>query len=169
MKKFIAFFVLISLFVGISAQEEEFQVPKKYKIKTEEDCTQYKEDFKKCVNWLLETPLNQDVKKRKLASAFFMQWLTVTETVTIEMNTDVVKFGKDGNLMIIFMAAWAKDVLDSEDNHKDILRGSLIGINAMIDFYEKNKDDMDKNSDIEKYIKLKAKGKLDETITKKLK
>lgn len=169
MKKFIALFALLSLFVGISAQEDEFQVPKKYKIKTEEDCTKYKEDFVKCIDWLINTPINESPSKRKSANDFFLQWLTVTETVTIEMNTDVVNFGKDGNLMIIFMAAWAKDVIETEDNHKDILRGSLIGINAMIDFYQKNKDEMEKNSDIEKYIKLKEKGKLEETIQKKLK
>ena len=160
---------MLSIFIGISAQEDEFQVPKKYKIKTEEDCTTYKEDFKKCVNWLLETPMNVEAKKRESANDFFIQWLTVTKTVTIEMNTDIVTFYNDPNLLIVYMAAWAKHVLDNEDNHRDQLKGNLVGINAVIDFYQKNKDFLDKNSAVEKYIKLKEKGKLEETIQKKIK
>lgn len=169
MKNFIALFALLSLFVGISAQEDEFQVPKKYQIKTEEDCAKYKEDIKKCVVWLMETPSNVEKNKRASASKFLLKWIEITSDVSIILDSRVQTFMEDPELLTIFIAGWAKDVLDTEDNHKDPVRGNLAGINAVIDYYQKNKEFLEKNSAVEKYIKMKEKGKLEETIQKKYK
>lgn len=169
MKNFIALFVFISLFIGVSAQDDEFQVPKKYQMKTEEDCAKYKEDIVKCIDWLMETPANVQKNKRASANKFFFKWIEMTKDVSILLDGEILTFVDNPDLLAIFAAGWAKDVLDSNDNHKDAYRGCLAGVNAVIDYYQKNKEFIPKNKGVEKYIKLKEKGKLEETIAKRTK
>jgi hypothetical protein len=166
MKNFIALFVFISLFIGVSAQDDEFQVPKKYQMKTPEESDKYKEDIVKCIDWLMETPANVQKNKRASANKFFLKWIEMTKDVSILLHPKILTFMDNPDLFAIFAAGWAKDVLDSNDNHRDAYRGCLAGVNAVIDYYQKNKDYIPKNKGVEKYIKLKEKGKLESSIEK---
>jgi hypothetical protein len=57
--------------------------------------------------------------------------------------------------------------LETKD-FKSELNGNVAGVNAVISFYEKNKAEIGKEKAVEKYIKLKAKGKLESSIKSKL-
>ena len=46
------------------------------------------------INWLEDTPLDQDTQKRKGQYALLVGWLTNSPTVTIEVDSKVLTFTK---------------------------------------------------------------------------
>ena len=169
MKKLITIMAFISLSFGCFAQNDPYQVPKNYDVTTAEACNQLNPEIIRCVDWLINTPYNLEPIKRGDANKFFIDWITVSADVHVTIRTKVVKFANQEDLLVIFMAGWTKDVFTSNHNHKDIQRGTLAGLNAVITFYENNKEFIEKNKDIEKLIKLKKCGKLEWYVARKLK
>jgi hypothetical protein len=64
------------------------------------------------------------------------------------------------------MWGWTKYAIETKD--KSEVASNIKGIEAAIDFYNRNKDLLQKDKAIEKYIKMKDSGKLEGYITKKL-
>lgn len=169
MKKLISMMLFVTISFGCFAQEEPFQVPKNYNLSTAEACTPFNAEILRCIDWLLNTPYNLEPIKRSDANKFFIEWITNSADVHVTIKTKIVKFANEEDLLVIFMAGWTHDVLVNNDNHKDLQRGTLAGLNAVITFYESNKEFIQKNKDIEKLIKLKKCGKLEWYIARKLK
>ena len=148
---------------------QEFQVPKNVKIENDADCDKYQADILQSIEWMINTPINDQVKKRKEVNSFFIQWLTVTSKVSVVYNTDIANFTESKpEFMMIFMAGWTKYVLETKDNTNKLM-GNIKGIDAVIDFYNKNKEEIGKDKAIEKLIKLKKDNKLEDHINKFLK
>lgn len=169
MKKLIPIIAFISISFGSFSQNDSYQVPKNYNVATAEACTELNPEVLRCIDWLLNTPYNLEPIKRGDANKFFIDWITVSADVHITIRTKIVKFANQEDLLVIFMAGWTQDVLTNHDNHKDIQRGTLAGLNAVITFYEINKEFIERNKDIEKLIKLKKCGKLEWYVARKLK
>lgn len=146
---------------------QEFEVPKDYSLENPEDYTNQRNNVIKAVNWLENTPINQETKKRKEVNAFLMQWLTGTPDVTISLNPEIITFMDCPDCLMVFMGSWAKYALENKD-YKNELQGSLVGIESVIKLYENNKNSIGKNKAIEKYMKLKDKGKLADDIKSKI-
>ncbi len=164
MKTITSIFILLIIPLGLLAQE--FNVPKDYKLDKAEDYAPYEQDIIKCVDWLAKTPLNEQQNKRKEANAFLLKWLTGSPNVHLEIKQEIVTFmGTSPDLLMIFMGGWAKYSLESKDFDNKI-KGSKAGIETVIDFYNANREFMSKDKNVEKFIKMKNKGKLDEYITK---
>jgi hypothetical protein len=164
--KSITLTLVLALFsIGLFSQE--FEVPKNYKLDKAEDYALYEQDIIKCVDWLMKTPLNEQKAKRKEANAFLLKWLTGSPNVTIEIKPEIVTFmGTSPDLLILFMGGWAKYALESKD-FKNKIAGSMAGIEAVIEFYTKNKAFLKKDKNVEKYAKMKNKGTLKAYIEKK--
>ncbi len=162
MKK-ISFLLIMSIsFLGLYGQD--FQVPKNVKIETEADCEKYQADILKCIDWMINTPINSQKDKRKEANGFFILWLTVTSKVSVEIKTEIFNFTESNSeFLMIFMAGWTKNVIETKDNTNK-LSGNIKGIEAVIDFYTKNIDVIGKDKNIEKYMKMKKDGKLENYI-----
>lgn len=167
MKK-LSFLLIMSIsFLGLCGQD--FQVPKNVKIETEADCDKYQSDILQCIDWMINTPINDQVKKRKEVNSFFILWLTVTSKVSVVYNTDIVNFTESKpEFMMIFMAGWTKYVIETKDNTNKLM-GNIKGIEAVIDFYNKNKEEIGKDKTVENLIKLKKDDKLEDYIKKYLK
>lgn len=162
MKTTILSLILMIISFGLYAQD--FEVPKNYKLDQAEDYAAYEQDIVNCFNWLMETPINKQIVKRKEANAFLLQWLSGSPNVHLEIKKEIVTFMETSpELLMIFMGGWAKYSLESED-FSSKLAGNLAGIEYVIEFYTKNKDLMPKDKNVEKYIKLKNKGTLKEYI-----
>ena len=69
--------------------------------------------------------------------------------------------------LVIFLGAWNKLALEKRDINN--IDGNIAGLEAMILFYTKNKVFLGEDKNIEKYVKLKEKGKLKSFIESKLK
>lgn len=151
---------LITLFLTIlfiqSGFSQEFNVPNNVKLESDEDFRKYEADILNCINWLENTPVNQNSNKRKKASTFLMLWATGTPTVTIEMQSfqlDLTK--KNSSLLIDFIGGWIKYVVENPSEKNNIQQGNIAGINSIIKVYSANKDNgMKKDKRIEKLIKM---------------
>jgi len=164
MKTITLTFVLTIISIGLFSQN--FDLPKNYKFEKVEDYAVYEEDVVKCVDWLMETSLNEEVAKRKEANAFLFAWLSGSPNVSIEIKQEIVTFmGTSPDLLMIFLGGWTKYSLESKDFENKVA-GSMAGIESVIEFYTKNKDFMPKDKNVEKYIKMKRKGKLEAYIQK---
>lgn len=162
MRAIILTLIFTSISLGLFSQD--FEVPKDYKLDKAEDYAAYEADVINCFDWLMETPLNEQKAKRKEANAFLFVWLSGSPNVQIELKQDVVTFaGTSPDLMLIFMGGWAKYSLESQD-FTDKVAANLAGIESVIEFYKANRKVMSKDKNVEKYIKMKDKGTLDEYI-----
>lgn len=161
MKRLILFAFLC--LVCLQAFSQSFEVPADYKFETKDDYSKYEQDVIEGVNWLLKTPLNQEQAKRKEVNAFLMEWLSGSPSVTIEVNSEIVTFMDCPDCLMVFLGGWAKHTLETKDN-SDKLKGNLAGIESVIKFYELNKATIGKNKAVQKYIKMKEKGNLEEHI-----
>jgi len=158
MKKYILplFFVILS--GNLFAQK--FKVPENYKFETSDDYAPYENDIVQCVEWLVETPVYQYTGKRKEAYAFLLKWLTGSPYVHIEIRQEIVTFmNSSPDFLMIFMGGWAKYSIEEKD-FDDKVMGNLAGLESVISFYNQNKGAIPKDKNVEKYIKMKKKGKL---------
>ena len=164
MKTIALVFILMTLSFGLFSQD--FEVPKNYKLENAEDYAAYEQDIIKCFNWLTETPVNKQTSKRKSANAFLLKWISGSPNVHIEIKQEIVTFmSSSPDLLLIFMGGWTKYALESKDFDNKIA-GTMAGIESVIDFYVKNKSLLPKDKNVEKLIKMKAKGTLKEYIEK---
>ena len=164
MKTLLLLFVLS--FISIGAFAQDFEVPKKPKLEKDKDFAAYQEDVLKCIDWLAETPLDEQASKRKEANQFLMLWLTGSPSVTIGLNEDIISFmNTSPELLTIFLGGWAKHSIES--GQKDKVSGNLAGIEAVIKFYKANRKTIGKNKSVEKYIKMKEKGSLEAYVKEK--
>jgi hypothetical protein len=164
MRTFTLTFILALISTGLFSQG--FEVPKNYKLDNAKDYAQYQDDVVKCFDWLMKTPLNEQTEKRGEANAFLLKWLSGSPDLSIDIKPDIVTFmGTSPDLLMIFMGGWAKYSLESKDFSNKIA-GSKAGIEAVIEFYTKNRDLMSKDKNVEKYIKMKDKGTLKAYIEK---
>lgn len=165
MKKTLLTLFISALSLGVYAQH--FEVPADYKLIAKEDYAPYEQDVVNCVDWITNTPLNMEADKRKDANAFLLKWVSGSPTVHIEIKEEVVTFlGSSPELLMVYLGGWTRYSLQSKDFDNKV-EGSLAGIESVIDFYSKNKAFLPKDKNIEKYIKMKEKGKLREYIEKK--
>lgn len=156
-----AFFIF-----ALNLNAQEFKVPQNYAFSNKEDYVKYEGDILKGIDWLLNTPINTEPEKRNEVNIFFMKWLTGSPTVSVEIKTEIVNFMKpNADLLMIFMCGWTKYSLESKDYNNKI-KGNQKGIEAVLEFYIKNKENLKKDNNVEKYIKMKEKGKLEEYISR---
>jgi hypothetical protein len=119
------------------------------------------------INWLENTPLNQDVEKHKTQYALLIAWITNSPTVTIEIKSNVLTFTeKNSDLLVFFMAGWTKFSL--ENNYSsDLTKGNVAGIRSAIKIYKQGIA-LKKDKEMQKLIDLDDKGKLETWVTEKL-
>ena len=161
------FLVSIIALCGISLLGQEFQVPPNYNLVKAEDYAVYEQDVINGINWLASTPIDQDVEKRKEVNAFLMKWMTGSPTLKIEIRQEIVTFLSSPDLLMAFLAGWTKYSLETRD-FSNTLKGNVAGIENVIFVYNKNKKVLGKDREVEKYIKLQSKGKLEQEIAKRI-
>lgn len=164
MKKVIALSAFIMVVLGTQAQE--FNVPKDYQLVKAEDYAPYEQDVVNGINWLLETPVDEQLSKRKEVNAFILKWISGSPTVHIEIHPEIVNFANSSpDLLMTFLSGWTKYSIETKD-YDNKLAGNLAGLQATIDFYQKNKLPKDKN--IEDFIKLQKKDRLKSFIERRI-
>lgn len=72
-----------------------------------------------------------------------------------------------GECLVIFMGGWSKYAIESQ-KYKDNFGGNLAGTKAVIQFYKANIEELGKNKEIEKLIKLDDENQLEEFIKKNI-
>lgn len=157
---------LILTTISLCLFSQDFEVPINYKLDVAEDYTLYEQDVLNCFNWLMITPINEQAIKRKDAYAFMLIWLSGSPNVHIDIKPEIVTFmNTSPDLLMIFMGGWGKYSIETKDYYNKI-EGSKAGIESVIEFYNMNSHLLPKDKNVEKYIKMKDKGTLNEYIEK---
>ncbi len=156
-------FALFLLFIGLSFPvfSQDFEVPENVSLKTAQEIKEAEPTVIQAINWILTTPYVQNNEKRKSVNAYLLMWLTGTKTCTIQLTKEVLDMSaKNSEMLMVFMAGYAKYVLENQDN-KSPLKGNLSGVNAVLDFYQKNSDTLQKDKAIEAILQKRTKGTLE--------
>ena len=162
MKKILFFLIFSASITGSFSQD--FEIPVNFKPEKPEDYAKYEKNIIQCIDWIMKTPVNEQTPKRKEAYAFLVKWLTGAPDVQVEINPDIVTFEKSNpDLLFIFMGGWTKYALES-GGFSDKLNGIIRGIESVIDFYQKNRGNLHKDKNVERYIRRKEKGTLEDYI-----
>jgi hypothetical protein len=115
------------------------------------------------INWLENTPLNQEEGKRKQQYALLTAWIVNSPTVTIEVNSNVLTFTKkNSELLIIFMGGWTKYVLENSYS-KDDYQGNLAGVRSAVKVYKMG-NGLKKDKAMDKLIAMEENGELEKWI-----
>lgn len=119
------------------------------------------------IDWLENTPLNEQADKRKLLNATFVAWVVNSPTVTIEVNSKVAPLAKKNpDLLIIFMGGWAKYSLQNNYSN-DAVQCNLAGLKSVIKVYQMGIG-IKKDKDIDKLVDLNSKNELESWIRSQL-
>lgn len=162
------FWLVLSFGFATSVHAQAFEIPDFYSFETPEDYETYEQDVLAGINWLLETPMDEQTAKRQKTNAFVLKWMTGTPKVTLQINPNVLPFMTTSpELLIVFMAGWTKHALEQQA-YKEPRSGTLAGLEAVIAFYTKNKAAMGKDKNVEKFIKLQKKGELQAFVEKEV-
>jgi tetratricopeptide (TPR) repeat protein len=139
-----------------------------YIMEIKEDYVRYEEDIVDAVDWLIETPVNEDIITRANKNALVLKWISGCPYVSVELNEDIVPYIEEcPECMMIFMGGWVKHAIRTKD-YANTLQGSIEGTYAVIQFYNNNKTRIENIKSINKLIKLKSEGKLESYIEGKL-
>lgn len=108
-------------------------------------------------DWLLATPLNSEPQKRKELSAFLIQWITGSPTVSIEVKEQVVPYVDQPESFMIYLGGYTKYVLQFKDDKAEANHYATLRV---LEFYEANRSAIGKHKELEKLLKMKNDNKL---------
>lgn len=148
--KSLVLFSLMSCSAALYAQSDELleEVPE-----TEEEYAASEQRVINTINWLENTPINEDMDNRRTQTLLFIDWMNGSPSVTITINSSIAVFTKvNPELLITFMGGWAKYTLEN-DYKKDELKCNLAGVKSVIAFY-KNGNGLKKDKKVEKLLKM---------------
>jgi len=157
--------LIFLLFVSTSLLAQEVEIPNDIKLENAEDYQKTEKLVLNSTEWLLKTPVSENPEKRKEINAFLMKWMSGSPSVSIELVSGIVPLDC-GDCLMSFMSGWTKYSLENEYS-KNKIECAVAGAENAIEFYEKNKSELEKNSDMEKLKKQQKKGKLKKYIESK--
>lgn len=118
------------------------------------------------IDWLEDTPHDQEADKRQMLNALLLQWLTDSKDVTVELNAIVLDYTKKNeDFLFIFMGGYARYCIQNNYS-KDALKGSLAGLKSIIKVYKMG-NGVKKDKNIEKLVELDNKGELEAWVNEK--
>ncbi len=154
---------LLSLNFVLMAQESQLlnELPE-----TQEEFIASEKNVLGTINWLENTPINEQEDKHKAQYALFVAWLTNSPTVSVEVNANILTFtNKNSELLIFFMAGWTKYSLENNYS-EDVVQGNLAGIHSAIDIFKTGGFKKDKK--MQKLIELDDKDELERWVIEQL-
>jgi len=159
--------VLASLILASTSLAQGLTIPKHYNLITESDFDKYEHTVTKCANFLINTPVNQKTNLRAEAAKFLIDYVSKSPTIKVELNQNVTPFISNVELSTIYLASWVKSY--SAQNHINNKEEFTIrAANETLNYYSANKSKIGKVSDIKKFLKLQANGKLENHIKSSL-
>lgn len=178
MKKVLFATAAVLFAAQVSAQDSI--IPLDYMATSAEQYYKYEQNFIDCTNWYIDTPLTQPGTEmpRQIILQFLGTWIDATPTVYVELNEDVMCFcGESPELTIAYLMGYASTLLEMKktagtlntaakigNNKDEELAGTVGGILMAGKFYETNKDELGRNRNLDKFLKMHSEGTLTEHI-----
>jgi hypothetical protein len=148
--------LVVSLCIGLSALAQTFEVPEKTKFEGRSEYAKYEPEVVACIDWLENTPVNEEEEKRTDANAFFLIWIAGSPTITIEINHIASSLSKkNADLLFTYMGGWTKHMINNPEDTKDKVKGNIAGVKSVLRVYEANlANGFKTNKKIEKLLLL---------------
>jgi hypothetical protein len=158
---------IAALFIGLSlttvAQEAK---PLSELPETKEEFVASEPNVIATVDWLEDTPIDEQEDKHKMQYALLIGWLTNSPTVTITMHEFVMDYTKkNSELLVIFMGGWTKYSLQNEYS-ADAVQCNLAGLRSMIKVYKTGK--LKKDKKMQELVDLEEAGGLEAWVKKQV-
>lgn len=162
--------ILLALFIlfGISAdaQKPRYTIPSEYSF-ANEGHKNYAITIIECVNWLENTPLDQEAARRAKAVTFLDEWLEASTDVNVQLNDKIMVFSEKNPILTeAFKAGWARLVVKDPERGNDIVGCNLAGIVCAMNVYQLRGRKKDK--EMEKLIKLMKNNELSKWVSEQL-
>lgn len=146
---------------------QEYNPPSNYQLNKKEDFAKYEKEVIKATDWLIKTPLGEEDTKRLYVNKFLMTWLAGSPNVTVELNQKITPISDCADCMLVFLGGYAKYALENDD-YENAEKANIAGVESMIEFYKKNKEQLGKVKLMEKYIKAQNKNELPEFVKSRM-
>lgn len=163
--------IAITLFMFTShlVFSQDFEIPKNVQLEKESDYVKYENDVVNGINWLENTSVETQTTKRENVSAFVLQWIMGTPTVSVSLLPFQIDYtAKNPGLLTSFLGGWAKFAIENPSEKDDVTKANVEGFTSLMKVYAANKGNgMKKDKKIEKLMKLNPE-ELKEWITKEL-
>lgn len=160
--------VAMTLLFSGNVFAQSFEVPKNYVLKVAADYDQHEAAVRQAIQWLQQTPLDEQEEKRKAAVDFVLDWINGSPKVNVELFPVAAQFeDKNPGMLAMFMAFSAQYVLDHNfiDNKREKYKYAMAQLAV---FYKEGKGvSMKKDKLLESYIQQASEGEADKWITKK--
>ncbi len=141
-------------------------LPELIEFKSAELCHEHNDDAVKCIQYYLTHTIR--ASQMEQAAQYIMAWSVASGDVNIVIGEEVGSLAASKESMpylVGFMAAYSYVCL--RDNVKDLNEAQLMDVfDILLQFYEPNSSLTGKVELLDKYLKLKEKGKLEKEIHK---
>jgi hypothetical protein len=126
------------------------------------------QEFLKVFDWLMETPIHEEEEKRQIANAAISSYIEENSNFDIELDIKLLKFAETSpELLPIFMGGYTAYMI--KHNNNDPVEANVAGIESLINYYKQNEKFLEKDKNIEKFIRKAEKDKLDKYVERKSK
>ncbi|WP_046244972.1 hypothetical protein [Hymenobacter terrenus] len=166
MKRLLFAFFLLGSSPYLALAQSAFDVPARLSLSKPEDYAQYEPQVISTINWLEETPANQDVTRRQQAQRFLLTWANGSPKVSMGLQPYVGElYDKNTALLMAFMGGWTRFSLQ-HPNEKDVVRLNAEGVKSMLKVYELGGSE--KNKAMENLRDVINKGELETWLKSKI-
>ncbi|MGK7389336.1 MAG: hypothetical protein ACNS60_03270 [Candidatus Cyclobacteriaceae bacterium M2_1C_046] len=175
MKRILTIAIMFIFSANLYAQEisEVTDMKKRKAAKAEVEAAidreiQSEEEFVTTYMWLMETPIHLNVEKRQIVNAAISNYIEENPEINIDPDIKLLKFAEvTPELLPVFMGGYAIYVFDNENPNP--VQANVAGAEKLIEYYENNREFLEKNRQIEKLIRKEDKDKLEQYIERKTK
>ncbi|MEX6690063.1 hypothetical protein QTN47_21320 [Danxiaibacter flavus] len=116
----------------------------------------------KASNYLLSTPFDNKNIDRLKSTQYLIKWMTGTPDYHFVLDEQAVKFAKkDDDLLVLYMAAMTKYVLENKKESTDQNKIKLNATRSIITYAKDSKNNLKINSELKKMIEADEQGKLE--------
>lgn len=166
------FLIPLLALLGLPALPAIGEIPGSYRFETEADYRSCEPEAREAIEWLLTTPLDAEHgAEREHTARFFLTWLEGNPDIKVtidEKTSGLIGPDRSGHLPCIFVAGYARYALDHRKS-QDRVRATVAGLEAVVDFYERNSGLLVRNPTLDGYRKMIDGGTFEKFVRKQLK
>jgi hypothetical protein len=161
MKKLLFIFILIATANRLFAQD--LPPLDQYKFDKDADYKRADSVILQTANFLLSTPIDQNIPNRQKAGHFVMQWMEGTPEYTFSLDQNAIKYLSDNvDLMLLYMTSMAKYALEAQSNDPKIT--TLNGVKILLTYVQQPANNVKKDKNLKRLVEANDKGDLEEVL-----
>jgi hypothetical protein len=155
------FIILLCCFVHSYAQSVGCpRLPDKYEWKTARENKRDEDLVLRTLQWLIATPMNEQLVARSKANLFVMKWICGSPSLNIVIETSNLPFYEEfPDLLFPYIHGVAQCNL-TKNKSCDELKATINGFNTVA-FMIQNDDSLKKNKSLQGLVKASKKGKME--------